>query len=669
MQRNRKLLLIKGAVCLGLPALAWGFLTGPDAGYSGAPNDLGDCTSCHLGKVNSHPGSVSVAFSAGLHYLPGVTQHLMVTIADPTQRAWGFQLTARTANDTTIQAGALAPTDANTQLMCSSVNFSQQRSTAVCPDTLALGYIEHTFAGYQASLGQTGSFTYQFDWTPPATDIGNVVVYVAGNAANGDGTSSGDHIYTAGYTLTPQATFSSLYYFPHMVFGGGWQTTLTYVNYSPQAVTCQTTFFSNSGQQLAVPFGSEPISTRTDLLPPGGDLHEPTQASGDLVEGWATGQCTGPVKASLLYRFFDSLGRGAEVGVDAVTSPTTKFVTFAETHTGVAFANPSSSQTANIIVRALPSNPGPALASQTISLAPGAHQSANLGPLLGLPGFIGSVQIISDNPIVSLSLNAEATSPTAGLVISSVPPGDLDASTQLPTATGSAAVPATASGNLYYFPQFTFGGGWQTTLTLVNYSTQTVSCQTSFYSDSGAALPVPFGDTSSGGRTDLLGPAAVVHVQTQSAGNASISGWAQAQCTGPVKASLLYRFFDQNGHGSEVGVSAVTAPATELASFAEAQTGIAFANPSTSSPANISVIALSSDGSVSGTPRLVTLGPGAHTAFNLGLSGVTGSIQITSDSPIVCLALNAEATTPDDLVISSLPSGELNPGTPLATGH
>jgi uncharacterized protein (TIGR03437 family) len=48
-----------------------------------------------------------------------------------------------------------------------------------------------------------GSITFEFDWIPPAANFGSVAVYVAANAANGDGTDGGDHIYLASYTLAP----------------------------------------------------------------------------------------------------------------------------------------------------------------------------------------------------------------------------------------------------------------------------------------------------------------------------------------------------------------------------------------------------------------------------------------------------------------------------------
>jgi uncharacterized protein (TIGR03437 family) len=215
MERKRKLYIAKVAVIMGvLPLLIWAYEYGPDPGYSGVPNEQGTCNGaqCHLGTTNdpANKGSVSVAFPGGLTYLPGVKQHLVVTIADPAQRAWGFQLTARLASNTATVAGTLASTDQNTTMMCASTDFNQQQEapyapgqTQTCPASMPLQYVEHSLAGYNATKGHTGSQTYEFDWTPPATSSGNVMVYVSGNAANGDLQPTGDHIYNTSFTLTP----------------------------------------------------------------------------------------------------------------------------------------------------------------------------------------------------------------------------------------------------------------------------------------------------------------------------------------------------------------------------------------------------------------------------------------------------------------------------------
>jgi uncharacterized protein (TIGR03437 family) len=233
MERKRTLYAAKVVVIMSaVPLLLWAYEYGPDPGYSGVPKELGTCNNalCHVGTTNdpANKGSVSVAFPSGQTYVPGVKQHLVVTIADPTQRAWGFQLTARLASNTATVAGTFASTDANTQLMCSSSDFNAfltlpyvSAKTQTCPASMTLQYMEHSQNGYNASRGHTGSQTYEFDWTPPATTSGNVIVYVSGNAANGDILVTGDHIYNTSFTLTPAATGSTPAITPNGVVSAG----------------------------------------------------------------------------------------------------------------------------------------------------------------------------------------------------------------------------------------------------------------------------------------------------------------------------------------------------------------------------------------------------------------------------------------------------------------
>ena len=215
MQRQQKLVIAKTAVILSaIPFLLWAHEYGPDAGFSGVPREGGNCTAigCHVGTANSGSGSVTVTFPNGLTYAPGVKQHLRVTIADTGQRAWGFQLTPRLSSNSATLAGTLASTDKNTLLMCASANlFTEQEvdfsptKAQTCPATMTLQYVEHSLDGYNTTRGTTGSANYEFDWTPPSTNVGAIDLYVAGNAANGDLTSNGDRIYTNKFTLQPGA--------------------------------------------------------------------------------------------------------------------------------------------------------------------------------------------------------------------------------------------------------------------------------------------------------------------------------------------------------------------------------------------------------------------------------------------------------------------------------
>jgi uncharacterized protein (TIGR03437 family) len=216
MERKRKLFIAKTAVILGVvPVLIWAHAAGPDVGKAGVPGES-TCNEaqCHVGTaLNGGGGSVAVAFPDGLTYVPGVKQHLVVTISDPAQRKWGFQLAARLASNSKTQAGSFVSTDRFTAVVCGQsptdlngiyLDFGAAQN---CSASKPFTYMEHTTAG--SDRIQPNSQTYAFDWTPPATDVGSIDIYVAGNAANNDAQNTGDHIYTKSYTLTPATAGAS----------------------------------------------------------------------------------------------------------------------------------------------------------------------------------------------------------------------------------------------------------------------------------------------------------------------------------------------------------------------------------------------------------------------------------------------------------------------------
>ncbi len=446
-----------------------------------------------------------------------------------------------------------------------------------------------------------------------------------------------------------------IYYFPHLAVGAGWQTTITYINYSPEEVTCRTDFLSDDGTPLMVSFADRgTVPNRTDVLQPGESVHEETNValSAPRVAGWARAACSGPVKASLLFRFYDSAGEPTgEAGVNATAVPATRFVTFAEQGedqpgTGVAYANPSDTEA--VITFTVRDADGEVLASDDLMLSPNGHGAQNMQPLFGLTSFTGSLEITSTEPIVSLSLNAEAAP-----VFSSLPPGEPDAAAQGPQQMTT-----------YYFPHLAVGKGWQTTITYINYTPQEVSCRTEFLSDHGSPLLVSFaGRGMVVNRDDVLPPGGSVHEETNVELSALLApGWARAACSGPVKASLLYRRFEGGVPTGEAGVNATTVPATRFVTFAEQGEGqfgtaVAYANPS-STAALVTFTARDADGKMlaSFDQTLLTNGHDAQNVKDLfGLTSFTGSLEITSTEPIVSLSINAEA----DPVFSSLPPGEL----------
>src|SRR5436190_2425738 len=103
------------------PTSALGHSYGPAPRFTGGPGDNPRaCTLCHIGNaLNSGAGSVKIVLQSGAVYIPGVKQRITVQIADPTQRRWGFELTARLNSDLEKgQAGDFTPIDNMTQVIC-----------------------------------------------------------------------------------------------------------------------------------------------------------------------------------------------------------------------------------------------------------------------------------------------------------------------------------------------------------------------------------------------------------------------------------------------------------------------------------------------------------------------------------------------------------------------
>src|SRR5437588_5278798 len=125
MTMKKRNLVPKIVVILAvIPVLIYAYAEGPYPGHSGVPGDNGDCTACHSSALNSGGGSVTVAFPNGTSYVPGVKQHLKVTVQDPAQKRWGFQLTARQQSNPGTQAGTFTGSDGFTQVICATNDFS-----------------------------------------------------------------------------------------------------------------------------------------------------------------------------------------------------------------------------------------------------------------------------------------------------------------------------------------------------------------------------------------------------------------------------------------------------------------------------------------------------------------------------------------------------------------
>jgi FG-GAP-like repeat len=152
---------------------------GPSASHTNAPGE-DNCTSCHTSfAVNSGLGTLSIS-GLPINYRPGQAYPVSVTQSDSNGVTYGFQTTS--LDNLGKQAGTYTVAG----------SLIQTKTGIVGGNTRT--YVEHTVDGIIPVV--FGSRSWNFTWNAPATRKGKVSFYVAGNAANSDGSPGGDRIYT-----------------------------------------------------------------------------------------------------------------------------------------------------------------------------------------------------------------------------------------------------------------------------------------------------------------------------------------------------------------------------------------------------------------------------------------------------------------------------------------
>ncbi|MEW6731120.1 MAG: choice-of-anchor V domain-containing protein [Acidobacteriota bacterium] len=174
MKQRIKLLICLFVFALG--SIAQAFSSGPVPGRTGAPGEA-TCVDCHDSfELNRGPGRVEI-LDLPKTYNPGQRIRMRVSVQQQNRQRWGFQITALDSKEQ--PAGQFSIIDAaSTQLLS-----DRGRS-----------YVEHT--GQGTRQGVTGGTEWVFEWIAPNQDVGPVIFYAAGNAADGSNHPLGDFIYT-----------------------------------------------------------------------------------------------------------------------------------------------------------------------------------------------------------------------------------------------------------------------------------------------------------------------------------------------------------------------------------------------------------------------------------------------------------------------------------------
>src|SRR5215469_10652417 len=219
--RRTAILIALVVAVLSIPVMVYAFGSNPPLGNAGAPGQ-GTCASCH-GTLTAGSG---VIVTAPTTYTPGGAA-VPMTVSIPSTGGFELAVLTQTGN---AQAGTLA------------AGTSDGVSTS--------GAIQYVFSTAETTM-------WSFNWTPPATNVGNVVVYATGgtNVTN----------YSHSYVLTPAATPDfSLSASPATVAqGGSGKSTITV---TPTSGFTGTVAFTASGLPAGVTPSFSTTNATTSVL-------------------------------------------------------------------------------------------------------------------------------------------------------------------------------------------------------------------------------------------------------------------------------------------------------------------------------------------------------------------------------------------------------------------
>ena len=150
--------------------------SGGGGGNTNSPIDNNNCTDCHNGTINSGNGTSSISTnipSGG--YVPGNMYTVTLNVSETGINKFGFETTSEDLSNNKL--GTFFITN-------SSETQHTNSNTAVT----------HTTYG---NSGTNDSRVWTFDWEAPLSGSGDITFYSSALAANSNGNSNGDQVYTS----------------------------------------------------------------------------------------------------------------------------------------------------------------------------------------------------------------------------------------------------------------------------------------------------------------------------------------------------------------------------------------------------------------------------------------------------------------------------------------
>jgi hypothetical protein len=456
-----------------------------------------------------------------------------------------------------------------------------------------------------------------------SSDVGSgtVTIYVSANIGTASRTGI-VYIFGTAVVITQEGSSYGLAFagsMPQIASAGGWGTSLTLVNLGTSTGEALLNFYANDGSMPWLPFTYPQQPSQGTIL--GSTFDQSINANATLIldtTGAAT-QSTATGSSQLLtsgniggFAIFTNTPSGQAAVVPLETRNASSYLlAFDNTGavaTGLAIANVAASAAGvGVIIR---DDTGAQIGTGTINLLADGHNSFMLTDATqGFPVTAnkrGTVEFDtpSGGQISVLGLRANAIPNSTGFAI-----------TTIPTLAGVAA----GGGTMAHIAS---GGGWQTTLTLVNTGAAAATVNLNFYGDNGAAasLPLSFPQgnstaTSSSASTSIAAGASYIVVLQDGAASAT-TGSAVLTTAGNVGGFAIFRY-NPTGQEAVVPLETVNAASYVLAfdNTGTLSTGLAIANVAAQA-ADVSVLIRDDTGAQIGTGS-INLAAQGHTSFML----------------------------------------------------
>lgn len=411
----------------------------------------------------------------------------------------------------------------------------------------------------------------------------------------------------------------------HIADGAGWKTTIILVNMDKVAAKFTLTFRDEGGGGWKLPLGADGIRTEiTDTIPIRGSRTIQTDGIANALQvGWGELSSTNSIGGTAIFANQVPGQPDSEAAVPITRGASKRFLlpfdNSSGAGTGVAVANPSG-QSANIsVIFRDPSGQQTGTAGP-YNIAAHGHISFVLPASAGTQGAAEFASVGAD--VVALGIRGHGRAFTSLEALSSVPAGGKTIS------------------------HLADGGGWKTTIILVNTDSQTAPFTLRFWADNGTPLLLALGtDGLVSQLTGTIAPGGSRTIRTNGTAASLATGWAELVTSYAVGGTAIFGAQIPGQPDSEAAAPIVAGAARQFMLPFDGSpgmaTGVALANPSATQAAKIEVACHNVFGQPAGSAITYVAPPNGHISVVLAASAPGVAMISSPDVPVAALGIRS----------------------------